>query len=293
MPEPVHMMTKPLLVLLIGQAGSGHSTALGCLEDAGYTAVDNLPMALVDQLVALIVETQARPLALSIDIRTSGFDLAAASRLIGNLKDRLGEQCQVICISADNAEILRRYQATRRRHPLIDNSDNLEHAISSDHHGVADLARLADIEIESTTMTPVQLRTNLRASLGLETHDKSPVHIISFSYRKGVPLRADFLFDMRFLNNPHWQPALRMHTGLDPQIQEFIAKDTLFLPFMTQACDMLLAILPPLQTDGRTQMTIGFGCTGGKHRSVTAAEWLTKKMRESEIDTYILHRDLG
>jgi len=277
---------------VIGQSGSGHSTALDCLEDAGFSAVDNLPLALVDQLVALSVETEQKSLAISADLRTSGFDIKAIERLVHNLKDRLGEQCSVVLTRADNDEILRRCQATRRRHPLLTEGVTLEQAIEADRRSVAAITYLADLEIDSTERTPTEFRKILLSGLGLDRADLSPLAIVSFSYRKGLPPAADFIFDMRFLENPHWHKELRQKIGTDKEIRDFVEKDPLFSVFMLTAAKLIETSWPRLQEDGRSQITVAFGCTGGRHRSVAAAQWLADWARKNEIFHTLTHREL-
>jgi len=283
---------KGRLVIVIGQSGSGHSTALDCLEDAGFSSVDNIPLALVDQLVALAVETEGKDLAISADLRTSGFDHKAIERLVLNLKGRLFENCVVVLIRAHSDEILRRYQATRRRHPLLRTYQTLEQAIEADRVSVSALSFLADLEIDSTERTPTELRKILQSGLRLDATPTPPLTIFSFSYRKGLPPAADFIFDMRFLNNPHWHKDLREKTGLDHKIQEFVANDPAFLPFMQSVSQLLQTAWPRLVQDGRSQITIGFGCTGGRHRSVAAAQWLAGWAESQNIASDTLHREL-
>lgn len=280
------------LVIVIGQSGSGHSTALDCLEDIGFSAIDNLPLALIDQLVALSVETENKHLAVGADLRTSGFDAKAIERLVGNLRARLPERCQLVLVTAQTQEILRRYQATRRRHPLLASSQNLEDAIEQDKQSVAALSHLADVQIDTSDTTPIEFRNALLGRLGLAHHSKARLNILSFSYRRGLPSAADFIFDMRFLDNPHWQQELRAKTGLEEDIQKFVEQDTAFQPFMTAVCQLVEASLPRLREDGRGQVTIAFGCTGGRHRSVAGACWFSKWADSQKIEAQLQHRDL-
>jgi len=280
------------LVIVIGQSGSGHSIALDCLEDAGFSAIDNLPLALTDQLVALSVETEKKQLAVGVDLRTSGFDAKAIERLVNNLRSRLSDRCQLVLITAQPAEILRRYQATRRRHPLLTAAKNLEAAIEQDRQSVAGLSHLADLYIDSTDTTPTEFRSLLLGHLGLAHQGEAEVNILSFSYRRGLPSVADFIFDMRFLDNPHWQQELRALTGLDSEITDFVSSDAAFQPFMEGVCQLFLASLPRLRADGRGQLTLAFGCTGGRHRSVASAKWFADWAENNQINAHIHHRDL-
>ena len=280
------------LVMVIGQSGSGHSTALDCLEDAGFSAIDNLPLALIDQLVALSVETEKKQLAVGADLRTSGFDEKAIERLVGNLRKRLQDRFQLVLIGAQPQEILRRYQATRRRHPLLSASEHLEAAIETDRQSVATIRHLADLYIDSTDTTPTEFRATLLGRLGIAHHSKAQVNILSFSYRRGLPSAADFIFDMRFLANPHWQQELRAKTGLDKEVSDFVREDAAFETFMKGVCALVSASLPRLREDGRGQITLAFGCTGGRHRSVASANWFAQWAAQQNIAAQLQHRDL-
>jgi len=280
------------LVMVIGQSGSGHSTALDCLEDSGFSAIDNLPLALIDQLVALSVETEKKQLAVGADLRTSGFDEKAIERLVGNLRNRLQDRFQLVLIGAQPQEILRRYQATRRRHPLLSVSEHLEAAIETDRQSVETIRHLADLYIDSTDTTPTEFRTALLGRLGIAHHSEAQVNILSFSYRRGLPSAADFIFDMRFLANPHWQQELRAKTGLDKEVGDFVREDEAFETFMEGVCKLVSASLPRLREDGRGQITLAFGCTGGRHRSVASANWFAQWAAQQNITAQLQHRDL-
>jgi UPF0042 nucleotide-binding protein len=280
------------LVIVIGQSGSGHSTALDCLEDAGFSAIDNLPLALIDQLVALSVETEKQHIAVCADLRTSGFDAKAIERLVENLRSRLADQCQLVLITAQPQEILRRYQATRRRHPLQKSASSLEAAIETDQISVDALRHLADLHIDSTDTTPTEFRSALLGRLGLAQESQAQLKILSFSYRRGLPSAADFIFDMRFLANPHWQKELRAQTGQDSAVKDFVHADEAFQPFMDGVIALVLASLPRLRSDGRGQITLAFGCTGGRHRSVASANWFANWAATQKMAAQLYHRDL-
>ena len=280
------------LVIVIGQSGSGHSTALDILEDADFTAVDNLPLALVDQLVALAVETQKSRLAIGVDLRTAGFEAETVIRLITNLKSSMQDRFQVVMIEASTQELLRRYKATRRRHPMSDQSDSLEQAIEMDKNSLSAVSHLADIHMDSTGRAPADFRRELLSRLGLSSEDKVQVTAQSFSYKKGLPESADYIFDMRFLDNPHWQFELRAKTGIEKPVQEFVEADPRFAPFMDKLKDMIASTLPTQTGDGRPHLTVAFGCTGGKHRSVVAAEWFARWAKAEDIPVSVFHREI-
>lgn len=280
------------LVIVIGQSGSGHSTALNILEDADFTAVDNLPLALVDQLVALAVETEKARLAIGVDLRTAGFDPETIVRLVTNLKSSMQDRCQVVLIEASTEELLRRYKATRRRHPLLEQAESLEQAIELDKSSLAAVHHLADIHLDSTGRAPAEFRRELLSRLGLSDEDRVLITAQSFSYKKGLPESADYVFDMRFLDNPHWQFELRARTGLDQAVQTFVEADPRFKSFMDNLTQMIASTLPTQTGDGRPHLTVAFGCTGGRHRSVVAAEWFSRWAQAEAIPVSIFHREI-
>ena len=280
------------LVIVFGQSGAGLSTALDVLEDIGFSSVDNLPLALADQLVALSVETEQQKLAIGIDLRTTGVDSDAMLRLAENLKKSFNQRCQFVLIEASHDELIKRYQATRRRHPLLTDHNSLGDAIANDRSFMQNIAHIADAQIDTTGMAPADFRTTLLSRLGMSLEKKMVLTITSFSYRKGLPDTADFVFDMRFLKNPHWEPELRIMTGRDKDVFEYVSADDGFLSFMKQVTELLSGMIDRLDKEGRPQLTIGFGCTGGKHRSVTAAEWLSGWADKKNILYQTVHREL-
>ena len=281
------------LVIVIGQSGSGHSTALNILEDASFTAVDNLPLALVDQLVALSVETENTKLAIGVDLRTAGFDSAAVIRLVKNLKSAMSERCQVVLIKASTEVLLRRYKTTRRRHPLAEQVESLEEAIEMDSLSLTSIGHLADIGIDSTGRAPDEFRRELLSRLGLPNRDNVLLTIQSFSYKKGLPESADYVFDMRFLNNPHWQVNLREKTGLDEAVRSFVEGDPLFYAFMERVTGLIADTLPSQTGDSRPNITVAFGCTGGKHRSVVSAQWFARWAKAKALPASVYHREVS
>lgn len=281
------------LVLVVGQSGAGHSTALRVLEDAGFKTVDNLPLALVDQLIAIEVETAGRRLAIGIDLRTTGFDAGGLAALRDNLNASFGDAAQLVFVAAEHNELIRRFQSTRRQHPLCLTSDlSLAEALQADRKQMESVRAIADIVMDSTGRSPASFREEMLARLGLPAERPVPLILISFSYRNGLPEGADFVFDMRFLGNPHWQEGLRPLTGMDAEVLEFISADPAFGPFTEQLTAMLGVIVPRLKNEGRPQLTLAFGCSGGRHRSVAATEWMASWAAENEIDFIVRHREL-
>ena len=279
------------IVLVIGPSGAGKSTALNALEDAGFSAVDNLPLSLIDQYIALEVETAKRRIVLAVDMRTTGFEKKVVTGLIQNLKSKFMDACQIVYIHAHPSEIIKRYQTTRRHHPLV-NAGNLNEAIEIDFAAMDGLDAFADIILDSTDSDPSGFRTILLSRLGLPALNPVPLSISSFSFRKGVPEAVDYVFDTRFLNNPHWQEELRHLTGIDREVQDFVQADIGFQAFMSNVTQIIELVLPALQRTGRPQLGVAFGCTGGHHRSVTSAEYLASWATEKQIKHVLEHLEL-
>ena len=279
------------IVLVIGPSGAGKSTALNALEDAGFSAVDNLPISLIDQYIALEVETAKRRIALAVDMRTTGFEKKVVTGLIQNLKSKFFDACQIVYIHAHPSEIIKRYQTTRRHHPLV-NAGNLNEAIEIDFAAMDGLDALSDIILDSTDSDPSGFRANLLSRLGLPALNPVPLSISSFSFRKGVPEAVDYVFDTRFLNNPHWQEELRHLTGIDRKVQDFVQADIGFQSFMSNVIQIIELVLPALQRTGRPQLGVAFGCTGGRHRSVTSAKYLASWATEKQIKHVLEHLEL-
>ena len=279
------------IVLVIGPSGAGKSTALNALEDAGFSAVDNLPLSLIDQYIVLEVETAKRRIVLAVDMRTTGFEKKVVTGLIQNLKSKFMDACQIVYIHAHPSEIIKRYQTTRRHHPLV-NAGNLNEAIEIDFAAMDGLDAFADIILDSTDSDPSGFRTILLSRLGLPALNPVPLSISSFSFRKGVPEAVDYVFDTRFLNNPHWQEELRHLTGIDREVQDFVQADIGFQAFMSNVTQIIELVLPALQRTGRPQLGVAFGCTGGHHRSVTSAEYLASWAAEKQIKHVLEHLEL-
>ena len=280
------------LVLVTGVSGAGHSTALKILEDHGFAAVDNLPLALVDPLIALEVEIGGRQIAIGLDARTSGFSKTALSTLTRNLRKRLGNQFLMVFVTAAHRDLMRRYNATRRQHPLS-TGQSLDAAISADMERMDDINALADVHIDSTGIAPVDMRRLLLERLNFAPDTPMPVHIISFSYRYGLPDTADQVFDMRFAKNPHWDDGLRAKTGLDNDVAAFIAADPVVPDVLHHIKQILSDTLVRMRHEGRPHITIGFGCTGGRHRSVWGARQIANWVAEHGHPIELTHRELN
>ena len=283
--------THPQLVLISGLAGSGYSTALNILEDVGFSAVDNLPVSLLDKLISQEIEMAGRQLAVSLDSRTSGFNPKQMMPLMDDIRRRLGAQVKLVFLSAQEDVIYRRFNATRRHHPL-DKGGDLMTAIHQDSILMAPIEAIADITIDTSGASPTQFRASLLNQLGLNQTKAMPVLIQSFSYRHGIPQDADMVFDMRFIDNPHWMPELSTQTGLDDDVQAYLASQDSFRDAMGHIEGFLKTALPRFRDEGRPKFSIAVGCTGGKHRSVFSAVTLGEISSAMGFETVITHREL-
>ena len=280
------------LILLTGASGSGLSTALKVLEDNGFMAVDNMPIALIDQLVALVLETDQRNLAIALDARTTGFSTEAISTLVRNLRDRFGSRFSAVYVTASQDDLRRRFNATRRQHPLAEGLP-LADAVETDLRNMDALSPLADLHIDSSGMKPAEMRLQLLSALDPTANFKPKVQITSFSYRRRLPEHTDLVLDMRFARNPHWEPELRGFTGLDPDIDAFLQADMAVHQVIESFRSMLGTMLERMTEEGRPLLNIAFGCTGGRHRSVWAAETIGGWLQVQGYQVIITHREIS
>ena len=283
---------SPRLILVTGASGAGLSTALNILEDCGIKAVDNLPLAMIDTLVAMEVEAGRRSLAIGLDARTTGFSVGAVETLVGNLRRKFPDQFTAVYLTASQDDLLRRFNATRRQHPLAANG-SLAQAIVADLARMDDIAPLADLRLDTSNTKPSDLRQSLLAGLGIEEAFQISLRLLSFSYRRRIPDHSDMVIDMRFAENPHWVAALRKQDGRDDAVAAFLNEDDKAVTVLESLKSMLTEMLPRMSREGRPLLTIAFGCTGGQHRSVWATETMAAWFRENGYLVKVAHRELG
>ncbi len=282
---------KLKLILITGTSGAGLSTALKILEDSGWQAVDNLPTALIDPLVALEVESAGRQLAIALDARTSGFAIETIHTLVLNLRHKFGDGFKMVFVGAGYSDLLRRFNATRRQHPLGGDVP-LEKAIAADIDRMGEIEPLADVHLDTSGSKPADMRRQLLEGLQFVEATPVPVKVMSFSYRHGLPEGADLVFDMRFASNPHWVDGLRGKTGLDDDVDTFLRSDPVAVRVLGSCKKMLSDMLDRMSSEGRPQVTIAFGCTGGQHRSVWAAKTVAAWLEDQSYPVAIDHREL-
>ena len=279
---------KQTPLIVTGLSGSGRSVVLKTLEDMGYEAIDNLPTYLLEDVLAK-KRPDNRLLTIAIDARSHGFNDLSFPDLLKSLKQNY--DFRTFFIDADNFVIERRFNETRRPHPLSDDKPVLD-GIRLERQLMEPVRELADRIIDTSFMNASELKKHIRDIIPKIISDDLVVVVSSFSYAVGIPREADLVFDMRFLDNPHYQPELRDKTGMDQDVANFISKNTVWQDFDAKLRPIIDLIIPNYKKEGRKYLHLAFGCTGGKHRSVFAAETYAKYLKEKIKNVTLLHREL-
>lgn len=283
------------LLLVTGLSGAGKSTALDVLEDLGWETIDNFPVRLLKRLIGPAGQPlgQTRgPLAIGFDSRTRGFVPADIIALLKDLAKRPDLSVSFMFIDCADAELERRYNETRRRHPMT-RGRPLGEGIGAEREMLEPLRRWADIVIDTTALSANDLQGLVRDQFETTETGELSLTVSSFGFARGMPPLADLVFDMRFLDNPHWIEGLRELTGQDAAVGEHIEKDPAFAAAFEQIHDLLLTLLPRYQAQGKAYVHVAFGCTGGRHRSVFTAERMAQGLRDAGFSPTVRHRNLG
>jgi RNase adapter protein RapZ len=280
---------SPLIVIITGLSGSGKTVALRALEDAGFFCVDNLPVALIDSFASEIWKNSGiRKIGIGIDIREKGF-LSDIDTVIHSLKKKY--RTEILFLEAEQDVLLRRFKETRRPHPL---EGNIEDAIRTERERLNVLREAADRIIDSSSFTPHQLREFITGFYSRQTGRKAmTVVLISFGFKYGAPQNIDLLFDVRFLPNPYFIPALKPLTGTDKEVSDFVIKNNTTRAYLNKMKPLIDFLIPHYIKEGRAYLTIGIGCTGGKHRSPAIVEKLKGSLKKHPVEFSIVHRDLN
>ena len=277
------------VVLVTGPSGAGRSTAINCFEDLGFEAIDNLPLSLVPRLME--GPPLPRPIALGIDVRNRDFSAAAAIALVERLTAAPQIDSQLLYLDCAPEELERRYSQTRRRHPLAPVEPPSE-GIAREIDLLMPLRARADVLIDTTEMSPHDLKREVALWFDHGAGPRLAVSVMSFSYRRGVPLGADLVFDTRFLRNPHWMEDLRPLDGRAPAVAAHVEGDERFAEFFRLLREMVLLMLPAQVQEGKSHLAIAIGCTGGQHRSVAVAEKLSAVLAEAGWQVSKRHLEL-
>jgi len=280
------------VVILTGVSGSGKSTALRALEDAGWYCIDNLPVKLLDKLVELARQTggQLPRVALVVDARDLRF-LPEAPRLIEETRSR-GTPVEVLFFDASDEALVRRYSETRRRHPLAGDDGSVPEGIAAERQALEPLRAVAGEVVDTTRLNVHELRRFVLSRFVESEPQRMGVTVVSFGFRNGVPSHADLVLDVRFLPNPYFVPELRPQSGLDPKVRDHVLGQADTQTFLEKLGDFGAFLLPRYRAEGKSYLTVAIGCTGGRHRSVAIAEELARRLRKGGTPARVWHRDV-
>ncbi len=283
-PDPDHR-----IVFVTGPSGAGRTTAIRVLEDLGYEGIDNIPLSLVPRLID--GAPLGHPIALGLDVRNRDFNATALIELIDSLTRDPRVALDVLYLDCAPSVLIRRFSETRRRHPLAP-AETPAQGVEREIDLLTPIRVRADHLIDTTDLTQHDLKAEVAVLFDTGATGRLSVSVQSFSYKRGVPRGVDMIFDCRFLTNPHWQPALRALDGRDPSVEAFVRSDPRFAEFFQKLQDLILFLLPANVEEGKAHLAIGFGCTGGQHRSVAVAELVGNALADAGWPVSKRHREL-
>ncbi|MEN9716784.1 MAG: RNase adapter RapZ [Actinomycetota bacterium] len=279
------------VILVTGMSGAGRSTATRALEDIGWFVVDNLPPTLMTNVVDYVAQrTGSRKVAVVADVR--------GGQLFEELRESLvaikaaGHDLRVLFLEAGDEALVRRYESSRRPHPL-QRDDSLLGAVQRERSLLSDLRADSDIVIDTSNLNVHELRRSIEASFGDDDHVALRATVMSFGFKYGIPVDADLVADLRFLPNPYWDPKLKDLTGLDAAVNDYVVASDQAQEFLTKYAELIDLVEDGYLREGKRFVTIAMGCTGGKHRSVAMAENLSARLVKSGVEVRVVHRDLG
>jgi UPF0042 nucleotide-binding protein len=290
--DPESRRPDEQVVILTGVSGSGKSTALRALEDAGFYCVDNLPVIFLEKLLELVEHTagEVSRIAMVVDAREGRF-LHEAPRVIEEVR-RKGTEVHVLFLDANDEALLRRYSETRRRHPLAGETLSVPEGIAAERQALGALRGLADEIIDSSQMNVHELKRLIHQRFVTGPGVRMGVTVVSFGFRYGVPSHADLVLDVRFLPNPYFIPELKPFPGTDPRVRAFVLGQDDAKGFLDRALDLCNFLLPRYRAEGKSYLTLAIGCTGGRHRSVAIAGAIARELEAAGTDVRLWHRDV-
>jgi UPF0042 nucleotide-binding protein len=280
------------VVVLTGVSGSGKTTALRALEDAGYYCVDNLPIVFLEKLLELSAHTKGEVtrIGLVVDAREGRF-LGDAPRIIEEVR-RSGARVDVLFLDASDEALLRRYSETRRKHPLAMDATSVPEAIAAERQALEPLKAFANEVVDSSRLNVHELKRLIHTRFVEGPVPQLGVTVVSFGFRYGLPAHADLVFDVRFLPNPYFVPELKPHAGTEAKVSEYVLGQPDAGPFLARLLDLLQFLLPRYRAEGKSYLTLAIGCTGGRHRSVAIAAELALRLEAGGSDVRLWHRDV-
>ncbi len=279
---------SPRVVFVTGPAGAGRSTAINALEDAGFEAIDNMPLSLIPRLLSPPAD---HPLALGIDARNRDFSVENLLAIVEQFGGEAGLSVELLFLDCNSDVLVRRYSETRRRHPLSPN-ESPSVGVAREEDLLRPVRDRAHVLIDTSEFTPHDLRAEIMRVFNPGPSEDLSVSVQSFSYKRGLPRGVDLVFDVRFLKNPHWDAALRPEDGRNSAVADYVAEDPRFDAFFDQVLSLVTFLLPAYQDEGKSHLAIAFGCTGGRHRSVALAEKLARTLASGPWQVSTRHREL-
>ena len=286
--------SKAEIMIVTGLSGAGRSTCLKLLEDYNFEAIDNLPLTLISDLLSPLISNSKnstlKKIAIGVDPRTRGFSAQSLLNTLEKLQLKKAK-FSIIFLDCNDENLIRRFTETRRKHPLA-NDRPVSDGIRAERRLLEEIRQAAHITMDSSNLTLPEFQILIKKTLNLEKNKKLTVTVISFGFRNGLPPEADMIFDVRFLSNPHYDPKLQPLDGRQSKIANFIEADPAFKPFFDNLTRLLNPLFPRYSAEGKSYLTIAFGCTGGKHRSVFVAEKFVHWLQKSDYSLSTRHRDL-
>lgn len=277
------------IIIISGRSGSGKSICLHLLEDLGYYCIDNLPATLIPNLLAHLKGNYEK-IAIGVDARNLPHDLDKLHQVMQSIEDQHID-CEIIYLDAEDATLIKRFNETRRKHPLSDAQTSLAEAILKEKHLLEPIAHLADLSVDTTHYTMHQLRDLIKTRID-RSGEQLSLLFQSFGFKFGVPIDSDIVFDVRCLANPYWHPELRPYTGKDQKIIDFLSENEDTNKLVNDIANYLQTWIPKFESSNRNYMTVSVGCTGGQHRSVYVIEQLYSRFKSSRKNLQLRHREL-
>lgn len=278
------------LVIITGLSGAGKTQAVQTMEDMGFYCIDNMPPKLIPNFAEICAQSKLTQVAVVTDLRGGELfnDIYEALKY---LKSSLYD-FEILFLEADEKALIKRYKETRRRHPLVDSKTPVAEAIAKERKILSEIRKLSDNIIDTSNLSATEFKNQIKMIFsGKNGYEGIITHIVSFGFKHGIPLDADLVFDVRFLPNPFYYPELKEKTGNDKPVSEFVMKYEQSRQFLKMLCEMITYLIPHYVAEGKSQLVICIGCTGGQHRSVTIANKLYDYLKENNHNVFIRHRD--